>query len=118
MSGPKPNPKPDPNHGDVDPKEATGATTRDEQLKSPEIRGDVPAGDGHTTGTAGGELQKDIGTKDELEQQFEIEGEKTRVHKSEESHTPKEPNEANRPGEMRNPDEDHGLRGKGSRHKG
>ena len=111
MSGPKP-------HPEVDAKETTGATTREEQLKSPEVRGDVPAGDGHTTGSAGGEVQKDIGTKDELEQQFETEGEKTRVHKSEESHTPKEPGEYHRPGEMRNPDEQHGQRNKGSRHKG
>lgn len=111
MSGPKP-------HPEIDPKKTTGATTREEQLKSPEVRGDVPAGDQSTTGTAGGELQKDIATKDELEQQFEMEGEKTRVHGSEESTTPKEPGEYDRPGEMRNPDEKHGQRNKGSRHKG
>ncbi|MEQ8435746.1 MAG: hypothetical protein RIA71_16065 [Oceanicaulis sp.] len=111
MSGPKP-------HPEIDARKSTAPTTREEQLKSPEIRGDVPAGDRHTTGTAGGEIQKDIGTKDELEQQFEVEGEKTRVHKSEESTTPKQAGETDRPGELRNPDEKHGQRSKGSRHKG
>ncbi len=111
MSGPKP-------HPEIDAKKTTAPTTREEQLKSPEIRGDVPAGDQSTTGRSGGATARDIGSKDELEQQFEMEGEKTRVHKSEESTTPKKPGEADRPGELRNPDEKHGQRNKGSRQKG
>ncbi|XBQ17551.1 MAG: hypothetical protein ABL308_06620 [Oceanicaulis sp.] len=118
MSGPKPNPKPDPNYGETDPAEATAPTTREEQLKSPEVRGDVPAGDQSTTGRSGGEIARDIGSKDEIEQQFEREGSKTRVHKSEEQTVPKTDNELNRPGERRNPDEDRGLRNKGSSRKG
>ncbi|MFW6412927.1 MAG: hypothetical protein ACOC0V_02210 [Oceanicaulis sp.] len=117
MSGPKPNPKPDPNYGDVDPKDATAPTTREEQLKSPEVRGDVPAGSSATPGRSGGEIARDLATKDELEQEFEIEGKKTRVHKSEEQTVPKDDNEANRPGERRNPDEDRGLRNKSSSRK-
>lgn len=119
MSGPKRNPEPDPNYPDADPAKTTAPTTREEQLKSPEARGDVPAGGAQsTTGTSGGELAKDIGTKDELQQQFEMEGGATRVHRSEERTTPKEPGEGDRPGEMRNPGEKHGQRGKGFSRKG
>lgn len=88
----------------------TYATTREQQRKS---GGDTasPLGEARVS-RSGGRLQREIATKDELEQNFEIKGQKTRVHKGEEAHVPKKPDEANRPGEFRNPDESHAHRSK------
>lgn len=108
MSGPTPKP-------DLDKKktakETTGATTREEQLKTSETREDVPAGQPRVN-RSGGDIARGIGTKDELQQELGLEGTHTRVHKSEEQHVPKKPNEANAPNQYRNPDEKRGQRNK------
>jgi len=108
MSGPTP--KPDlPKEETL--KKTTGETTRQEQLETPETRPDRPAGDPDVS-RAGGDIARGIGTKDEMKQELGLQGEKTRVHKSEEQHVPKEEHEANAPNQYRNPDEQHGLRNK------
>lgn len=105
-----PTPKPDMDKEDT-AKATTGATTREEQLKTSETREGVPAGQPNVN-RSGGDLQRGIGTKDELQQELGLEGTHTRVHKSEEQHVPKKPGEANAPNQYRNPDETHGQRNK------
>ena len=112
MSGPEPHPETD----DETARKTTGPRSRDEQLKTPETEPMSPA-TGDAPSRAGGELQRDIATKDELEQQVVKPGEKTRVHKGEEQHVEKEPGERDRPGEMRNPDAQHAQRNKGATHR-
>ena len=79
MSGPKPHPETD----DETARRTTGPRSRAEQLKTPETEGMSPA-TGDAPSRAGGTLQRDIATKDEVEQQVVKPGEKTRVHKGEE----------------------------------
>ncbi len=79
MSGPKPHPE----TTEETARKTTGPRSREEQLKTPETDGMSPAtGDGPSR--SGGRLQRDLATKDEVEQQVVKPGEKTRVHKGEE----------------------------------
>lgn len=107
MSGPTPKPDLD---KEKTARQTTGATTRQEQLETSETRGDRPAGNPDVS-RSGGDIARGIGTKDELKQQLGVEGQKTRVHASEEQHTPKkDENDDGQRGQYRNPDEKRGQR--------
>lgn len=79
MSGPTPKNSPDP---DAEARRTTGPRTRQEQLETA-VTEDA-AVTGAEPSRAGGALQRDVATKDELRRETEGQSARTRVHKSEE----------------------------------